>query len=112
MISLIKQTQDQLNEVNIDLEKLNKNKQISNIQSKAMLEIAASRDISADEIDESLNTFEPRSTRQRPTLTTDGQPLHYRRSELDVAFAQTVTDQILSLEPLEDKMAMLKRKTN
>ena len=35
---------------------------------------------------------------------------HYRRSLYDVAFAISITDEILNLEPLEDKLFVLKRK--
>jgi hypothetical protein len=37
---------------------------------------------------------------------------HYRRSYYDVAFAISITDEILALDPLEDKLCVLKRKYN
>lgn len=35
---------------------------------------------------------------------------HYRRTLYDVAFAISITDEILNLEPLEDKLCILKKK--
>ena len=36
--------------------------------------------------------------------------LHYRRTMYDVAFAISITDEILNLEPLEDKLCLLRKK--
>ena len=38
------------------------------------------------------------------------QTFHYRRTQYDIAFAVSITDEILNLEPLEDKLSLLKRK--
>jgi hypothetical protein len=38
------------------------------------------------------------------------QTLNYRISEYDVAFAMSITDEILLLEPMEDKLTVLKTK--
>jgi len=42
--------------------------------------------------------------------TTNISKFHYRRSYYDIAFAISITDEILQLEPLEDKLCILKRK--
>ena len=36
--------------------------------------------------------------------------LHYRRTMYDIAFAMSITDEILNLEPLEDKLCLLRKK--
>lgn len=38
------------------------------------------------------------------------QTFHYRRTQYDIAFAVSITDEILNLETLEDKLTLLKRK--
>jgi hypothetical protein len=47
--------------------------------------------------------------RKRPR-TYNISKFHYRRSYYDIAFAVSITDEILGLEPLEDKLCILKRK--
>jgi hypothetical protein len=47
--------------------------------------------------------------RKRPR-TYNISKFHYRRSYYDIAFAVSITDEILALEPLEDKLCILKRK--
>jgi len=34
---------------------------------------------------------------------------HYRRSPFDIAFAVSITDEIMDLEPVEEKLMELKR---
>jgi len=34
---------------------------------------------------------------------------HYRRTPFDINFAVSITDEIMDLEPLEDKLIILKR---
>lgn len=53
---------------------------------------------------------------QRPRLKkihgsyTNIQPFNYRLTEYEVAFAVSVTDEILRLEPLDDKLTLLRQK--
>ena len=35
---------------------------------------------------------------------------HYRRTVYDAAFGMSITDEIMNLEPLEDKLSILRRK--
>ena len=35
---------------------------------------------------------------------------HYRRTVYDAAFGMSITDEIMNLEPLEDKVTILRRK--
>jgi len=39
-----------------------------------------------------------------------GTKYHYRRTMYDVAFGMSITDEIMNLEPLEDKLSILRRK--
>ena len=41
-----------------------------------------------------------------------GRKFHYRRTMYDIVFAGTVTDEILNLEPIEDKLVYLREKYN
>ena len=41
---------------------------------------------------------------------TDPSQFHFKRTDLDIAFAWSITDEILNLEPLQDKFALVKQK--
>lgn len=63
-----------------------------------------------------LSAIDIEMASQRPRLKkiqgsyTNIHPFNYRLTEYEVAFAVSVTDEILRLEPLDDKLTLLRQK--
>ena len=51
-----------------------------------------------------------RNNSLKKKMATNKSNFHYRRSYYDIAFAISITDEILALDPLEDKLCILKKK--